>query len=244
MGDKILEVGAAGIEGTDAKVRVMMNNMVNSETPGFRKTDVVIRSFPTYLEAAQKRSSTQVPVIEGIQYDQTPGTLLRTGNATDISIGGEGFFVVETNNGDAYTRDGRFTIDPNGNLVTVSGNYPVKGLEGKISIPLGSKLEISGDGGVVVDNGKVNVLKVVKIKDTTKLKAITGSLFRTEGPVEVEVNANPRVVSGYVEASNSNIIEEMMNLIYLSHAYNANAKIVTNRETMLTRALDMGKPAQ
>jgi len=58
VGDKILEVGGAGIESADAKVKALMNNMVNSETPGYRKSDVVIKSFPTYLEEAQRRSST------------------------------------------------------------------------------------------------------------------------------------------------------------------------------------------
>ena len=244
MGDKILEVGGAGIEGADAKVKALMNNMVNSETPGYRKSDVVIKSFPTYLEEAQRRSSTQVPQIEGTFYNQTPGTLLRTGNKTDLAIGGEGFFVVETPQGEGYTRDGRFTLDQEGRLVTAAGNYPVMGLTGPVVVNPGDDMEFSGDGRIRVKGVEVNTVKIVKFEDVSVLKPITGSLFKAGTEARIETNQTPRIVSGYIEASNVNIIEEMMNLIYLSRVYGIDSKIVANREAMMSRAIEMGRPAQ
>ena len=244
MGDRILEVGGAGIEGADAKVRALMNNMVNSETPGYRKTDVVIKSFPTYLDEARVRSSTQVPQIEGTYYNQSPGTLLRTGNSTDLAIGGEGFFVVETPGGDGYTRDGRFTLDKEGRLVTVSGNYPVVGAGGPITVAPGSSVDFKVDGKVRVNDYDVNTIKIVKFEDLTALKPINGSVFKAEGRPNIETIESPRIISGYVETSNVNIIEEMMNLIYLSKVYGLDAKIVSNRDAMLSKAMEIGKPAQ
>ena len=244
MGDKILEVGAAGIEGADAKVKALMNNMVNSETPGYRKSDVVIKSFPTYLEEAQRRSSTQVPQIERSYYNQTPGTLLRTGNKTDLAIGGEGFFVIETPQGEEYTRDGRFTLDQEGRLVTASGNYAVLGLGGPIIINPGDEVEFSGDGRIRVKGVEVNTIKIVKFEDMSVLSPVTGSIFKAGTEARIETNQTPRIVSGYVEASNVNIIEEMMNLIYLSRVYGIDSKIVSNREAMMSRAIEMGRPAQ
>jgi len=244
VGDKILEVGGAGIEGTDAKVKVLMNNMVNSETPGYRKSDVIIKSFPTYLEEASKKSSTQVPNIEGTYYDQNPGTLLRTGNKTDIAIGGEGFFVVEAPWGNAYTRDGRFTLDKDGRLVTVAGNYPVLGQSGSIVVSPGDEIEFTVDGKIRSKDVEINTIRVVNFNDKSKLKPASGSLFNASADAEMSLNQSPRIVSGYVEASNVNIIEEMMQLIYLSRLYNIDAKIVSNRDAMLTRALEMGRPAQ
>jgi len=244
VGDKILEVGAAGIEGADAKVKALMNNMVNSETPGYRKSDVVIKSFPTYLEEAQRRSSTQVPQIERSYYNQTPGTLLRTGNKTDLAIGGEGFFVIETLQGEGYTRDGRFTLDQEGRLVTASGNYAVMGLSGPIIINPGDEVEFSGDGRIRVKGVEVNTIKIVKFEDMSVLSPVTGSIFKAGTEARIETNQTPRIVSGYVEASNVNIIEEMMNLIYLSRVYGIDSKIVSNREAMMSRAIEMGRPAQ
>ncbi|MFH1710055.1 MAG: flagellar hook basal-body protein [bacterium] len=244
MSDKILEVGGAGIEGADAKVKALMSNMVNSETPGYRKSDVIIRSFPTYLEEAQRRSSTQVPQIEGMHYNQTPGTLLRTGNKTDLSIGGEGFFVVGTPQGEGYTRDGRFTLDQEGRLITVSGNFPVMGITGPIIVNPGDDVEFSGDGRVRVKGVEVNMIKVVKFEDMSVLSPINGSVFKASTQAEIETSQMPRIVSGYVEASNVNIIEEMMNLIYLSRVYELDAKVVSNREAMMSKAIEMGRAAQ
>lgn len=244
MGDRILEVGGAGIEGADAKVKAMMNNMANSETPGYKKSDVVIKSFPTYLEEARVRSSAQVPYVESMHYNQTPGTLLNTGNNTDLSIGGRGFFSIETPQGECYTRDGRFVLDQDGKLVTVAGNYPVIGLGGPIVVDPGSKVNFSSEGKVLVNGVVVNTVKVVQFADQSQLLPVSGSVFQATPQAVSEINETPSLVSGYVEASNVNIIEEMMNLIYLSHAYAADTKIVSNREAMLTRALEMGRPAQ
>jgi len=244
VADKILEVGGAGIEGMDAKVKAMMNNMVNSETPAYRKSDVVIKSFPTYLDEATQRSSTQIPVIEKTFYDQTPGTLIRTGNQTDVAIGGDGFFVVQTPSGMGYTRDGRFALDQDGNLVTVAGNYQVLGLEGPITVVPGSNIEFSGDGKIMVKNEKIGTIRVANFGDKSELEPLSGSVFTAKSEASLTMNQNPRVVSGYVEASNVNIIDEMVNMMYLSRIYNIDAKIVSNREAMLSRAMDIGKPAQ
>jgi flagellar basal-body rod protein FlgG len=84
----------------------------------------------------------------------------------------------------------------------------------------------------------------VKFEDPSALDPISGSLFKATARAKAEVSEAPRIVSGYVEASNVNIIEEMANLIYYQHIYTLDTKIVANRDTMLTRAMDMGKPAQ
>jgi len=245
MGDRILEVGAAGIEGAEAKVKAMMNNMVNAETPGYKKTDVVIKSFPTYLEEAKIRSSTQVPKVESVIYDQSPGTMVRTGNKYDVAIGGNGYFVVQTPWGNGYTRDGRFTLDKEGNLVTVSGNYPVIGAGGPITVTAGESFDFLPDGGIKMNDGSlVNTIKIVTVDDTSKLRPMGASLYQITGNAQVTDNSAPRIMSGYVEASNDNIIKDMADLVYITHVYSNDAKIISNREAMLSRALDIGRPAQ
>jgi flagellar basal-body rod protein FlgG len=244
MSDPILEVGGAGIESTDAKVKVLMNNMVNSETPGFRKADAVVKSFPTYLDEAQGRSTTQIPKVETIRYDQTPGTLLRTGNKLDVAIGGDGFFVVETPSGRGYTRDGRFTLDRDGNLVTTAGNYPVVGEGGPISIPPGSEVEITGSGEMVVNGVREDQLRVVGFKDPSSLDPMSGSIFKATARSNDMIIDTPRVIQGYIETSNVNMVDSMMELVYLSRIYGLNTKIISNRDVMLSRAIEMGRPSQ
>lgn len=244
MSDPILEVGAAGIESTDAKVKVMMNNMVNSETPGFRKAETVIKSFPTYLEEAQNRSATQVPKVETVRYDQTPGTLLRTGNKLDMAIGGDGFFVVETPSGKGYTRDGRFSLNKDGNVVSVAGNYPLVGEGGPITISPGSKIEITQTGEILVDGIRQDQVRVVNFEDPSALDPISGSLFKATANAREEIEGVPRILQGYVETSNVNMVDSMMELIYLSRIYGIDTKIIANRDTMLTRAIQMGQSAQ
>ena len=244
MGDNILEVGGAGIDGADAKVKALMNNMVNSETPGYKKSDVVIQSFPTYLDAAQKRSSTQVPQVKGVFYDQNPGTLLRTGNNTDLAIGGDGFFVVETPQGTGYTRDGRFALDRDGRLVTTAGNYPVMGTSGQIVVNPGDKVDFASDGKIRVNGTETDAIQVVKFADKSVLTPISGSVFKASSTSKIEFDQSPRIVTGYVEASNVNIIEEMMNLITLSRIYGIDSKIVSTRASMIEKGISMGTPSQ
>ncbi|MFC1559469.1 flagellar hook-basal body protein [Candidatus Margulisiibacteriota bacterium] len=244
MSDPILEVGGAGIESTDAKVKVLMNNMVNSETPGFRRADAVIQSFPTYLDAAQNRSTTQIPKVETIRHDQTPGTLLRTGNKLDVAIGGDGFFVIETPAGRGYTRDGRFTLDMDGRVVTTAGNHPVVGEGGPISISPGSEIEVTGTGEILVDGVKEDQLRVVGFKDPSSLDPLSGSTFKATSRANEKIIDVPRVIQGYVETSNVNMVDSMMELVYLSRIYGLNAKIISNRDVMMSRAIEMGRPSQ
>jgi len=244
MSDPILEVGGAGVESTDAKVKVLMNNMVNSDTPGFRKAEAVIKSFPTYLEEAQMRSSTQIPKVENVVYDQTPGTLLRTGNKLDVAIGGNGFFVVETPWGRGYTRDGRFTLDSNGRVVSVAGSYPVVGEGGAISLPSGSKFDINNVGEILIGGIKENKLSIVEFEDASALEPVSGSLFKSTSRAKEKTIDAPRIIQGYVETSNVNMVDSMMELVYLSRIYGLDTKILSNRDVMLSRAIEMGKPVQ
>ena len=99
MTDKIFEIGDSGIEAAEERAKSLMNNMVNAETPGYRKSDVTVKAFPLELEAAEARQKGKIgpmaPKVEGAYYSHAPGALVRTGNDTDLAIGGDGFFVIE-----------------------------------------------------------------------------------------------------------------------------------------------------
>lgn len=244
MGDRILNIGEGGLDTADERVKSMMNNMANSETPGFRRSDVVQNSFPLTLAAAEKKAGTMVPKVESAYYNFAPGALVRTGNPTDIAIGGDGFFVVQAPFGEGYTRDGRFVLNKEGALVSAAGDFPLLGTHGPIVVPPGSRIEISNSGEVKVDNAVVDRIRVA-LPNKDSLEAVSGSLFRVANPEEeVSEEENPKIIQGYTESSNVSMIDEMMSLVMISHLYAVDAKIVQTRDTDLTKAMDLGKPTQ
>jgi len=245
MTDRILDIGGAGLESTDAKVRKLMDNMVNSEVPGYKKSDVVITSFPAALESAQKKIAPSKPVVDGSFYSTMQGALVKTNKSLDLALGSEGYFVVSGAWGEGYTRDGRFHVDKDGRLLSVAGNFPVMGQSGAIMVNPGSLVEFTQDGDLQVDGEIVDRIRVVKPENQEGLEAVNGAFFKkmNESVVLLEED-NPRVIQGYVEASNVNIIDQMMDMIYLERTYNVNAKIVSNRDQSLARAIELGKTSQ
>lgn len=250
MTDQILEIGKRGLETTDEKVKAMMNNIVNAQTPGFRRSELQINSFPAVLEKAKNKagnqSSPMVPNVASVYQNKTHGALLRTGSPTDLAVAGDGYFVLQGPMGELFTRDGRFTLDENGVLISVSGKHPVMGQGGSIAIIPGDPIEITQDGDVKSDGVKVDTVKIVKFEDQNKLESVNNVLFKMPQDTDVPytVDENPRVLQGYTEASNVNIMDEMMQLIYLQRIYGFDAKIVQTRDASLTRSLEMGRPAQ
>lgn len=242
MSDPILEIGGAGLETTDEKVKSLVNRMVNSETPGFKSSDVTIRSFPLELRAAEQRINSQVPKIDGTFYNHVQGSLIRTGKSTDLAIGSTGFFVVLCPWGEGYSRDGRFTIDKNGNLLTTIGNYPLVGQNGPIVVNPSSQILVLETGEIQADGKTIDRIRVVDFENKQALESVNGVVFKdTQQNLAVQEIDNPRMIQGYIEASNAEIIEQMIDLIVLSRLYDQNTKIVSYRDQALTRALEMGK---
>ncbi|MEK7376976.1 MAG: flagellar hook basal-body protein [Candidatus Margulisiibacteriota bacterium] len=250
MADRILEIGRRGLETTDEKVKAMMNNIVNAQTPGFRKTDLQITSFPAALEKAKNKvegePSAMLPKVAGVYQDKTHGALLRTGSATDLAVAGDGYFVLQGSAGELFTRDGRFTLDENGVLTSVAGKNPVMGQGGPIAVIPGSRVDITQDGDVKSDGVAIDRIRIVKFEDQSKLESINNVMFKLpeNGGAHYTVDENPRVLQGYTEASNVNIMDEMMQMIYLQRIYGMDAKIVQTRDASLSRSLEMGRPSQ
>ncbi len=243
MTDRIFRIGASGIESSEERMKALMSNMVNAQTPGYRKADVVTRAFPLEFEEALKKAAME-PVVEGSYYNQSPGSLIRTGGKTDIAISGDGFFVVEGEWGEGYTRDGRFTLDKEGRLVSIVGNFPLLGEAGPIIIPSNATIEITQTGQVKADDIIVDRIRMVKVDDPNSLESVNGSIFRNPGNLRISNVEAPRVIQGYIESSNASMIDAMMELVMLSRIYNIDTKIISTRDAALTRALELGKPTQ
>ena len=223
-----------------------MDNLSHAEIPGYKKSEAITQGFPLELEAEIHKLGAMKPQTEGTYYSTNlPGTLIKTGNPTDLALGEEGFFVVVGPWGEGYTRDGRFILDKDGHLVSVAGNYPVMGNGGPIVVAPGAKIDITQQGEIKVDNVVVDKIQVVNPKNTTNMESINGSIFKkSDAFMEVTEVQNPRVIQGYIESSNVDMMSEIMEMIYLERTYNLNTKIISSRDGNLARAMDLGKPTQ
>ncbi len=192
------------------QLEAVTHNIANVNTPGFKAEKVL---FPEGTSLNRSNDEKPLSVI-----DYSPGPIQKTGNVFDVAVGGEGFFVIETANGEAYSRDGRFTLNERGELVTHSGDY-VLGKSGKIVIS-GDDVRIDENGSVKADGNEAGVLKIVELDKPEVLKSAGKGLLcdlkKEAGPMIVE---KPKVYSEHLEMSNVQAIKEMVNMISIHRSF-------------------------
>lgn len=197
------------------------HNIANVNTPGFKS-----ERFQFLKEISGERSnegsSAQEPTTT---IDYSPGILQKTGNGLDLAINGKGFFAVQTKDDVVYTKDGRFTLNKNGELVTRAGDY-VLGRKGKIIIE-GTDIRISQDGVIKVDGDDVDALKIVSFSEPSALIKLNMGLYRDpDNLAGAKKEGNSRIQSGYLELSNVKVIREMVEMINIQRTFESYQKAI------------------
>lgn len=179
--------------------------------------------------------------FDKIAIDYTPGIITETGNKLDFALDGDGFFKVQTPNGIAYTRDGAFTLDANGQLVTKEG-YAVLGQNGPIVLGQNS-FEVNGNGDIIIDGRVQNRLDIVDIDNKEYLRKQGNNLYTMVGNIEAEeVPFTGKLLQGHIETSNVNTIKEMVNMITALRSYEVNQKIIQAQDQLLDKVVnDLGR---
>lgn len=196
------------------------HNLANANTPGFKAERLIfVRRPETDTMAEDSFSHDSVVLI-----DHSPGTLQKSGNPLDVAVQGEGYFVIETKDGERYTRNGSFTLNQNGELVTQSGDA-VMGEGGRITIS-GKKVEISNAGAVSVDGSESGKLKIVDFKKKDELVKRGNGLFEASAKAEQTTLESPEVRAGYLETSNIQAVKEMVEMIDIQRSFEAYLKIM------------------
>jgi len=197
------------------------HNVANINTPGFKAERVF---FPEGTTGGGV-SETAIVRNPSFRIDYSPGLVQQTGNNLDVALRGEGFFAVETKNGNAYTRNGSFTVTPDGELITQSGDY-VMGASGRIIIT-GRDVHIDERGTVRVDGDSVGTLRIVEFENPDMLSNLGNGLLGDPGnSAGLADKEDPEVHSGCIELSNVQAIQAMVDMIKIHRSFETYQKVM------------------
>lgn len=252
-----LSIAKTGLDAQQAQLDVISNNLANVGTTGFKRSRAVFEDL-MYQNVRQSggQTSDQTRLPSGLQIGtgvrvvateriHTQGNPTKTDNPKDVAINGGGFFQVLMPDGTAaYTRDGSFQSDASGQLVTSSG-YPV---QPAITMPQNAtSMTIGRDGTVsVIQAGSTASVQVGQIQLATFLNPAGLQSNGENLYVETDASGGANQTApgqngagvlnqGYVESSNVNVVEELVNMIQAQRAYEINSKAVKTSDEMLAR---------
>ena len=253
--NQALWVAKTGLDAQQTRMSVISNNLANTNTTGFKQDRASFEDL-LYQQVRQPggSSSAQTQLPTGLQFGTgvrvvataknfSQGGQQQTGRALDVMVNGRGFFEVMMPDGSsAYTRDGTFQINAQGELVTNSG-YPV---QPGIQIPEGAQsLTIGSDGTLSVQMSgqaasvEIGSLTLTDFINPAGLQAKGENLFletTASGPAQngtPGLNGLGSVVQGALEGSNVNVVEELVSMIETQRAYEMNAKAISTTDSML-----------
>jgi len=246
-----LYTAATGMMVQKNKMDVLTNNIVNAETTGYKKDYLTTSSFSDVV--LQRINDPNVNILGGnevgpysygthideLSTDFTDGSLEQTSKTTDLALSGKGLFVVETKDGERYTRSGNFSVSADGYLVTEDGNY-VLGENGRVYVGT-SNFSVSADGTVSGAAAENNKLRLVTFDDLSVLRKQGNNLYYAYGGQTPVAAQGVTVRQGYQESSNVNASEEMVDMISVYRKYEASQKIVSITDDSLELAANLGK---
>jgi flagellar basal-body rod protein FlgG len=252
-----LWIAKTGLDAQQTQMDVITNNLANVSTTGFKRSRAVFEDllYQTLRQpGAQSSQQTQLP--SGLQLGMgvrpvatekifTQGNLQQTGNSKDLAIQGGGFFQVLMPDGTtSYSRDGSFQIDSQGQLVTASGFA----IQPAITIPANAQsITVGRDGTVSVvqpgSNAPVQVgsIQLATFINPTGLMSLGENLYvetassGSPGTSTPGTNGTGLISQAYVETSNVNVAEELVNMIQTQRAYEINSKAITTSDQMLQK---------
>lgn len=244
---------ATGMEAQQLNLNTIANNLANVNTPGFKRSKIEFQDLLYQKPRASGADSgggnlvpTGVEVGDGTRIGSTSkvftqGQLSQTGEKLDVAIQGDGFFEVQRPDGTiGYTRDGTFKLNASNQVVTTDG-LPV--LSGFQPIPTGAdSVSISPEGVVTVQSAsgtQTFSLTLTRFANPSGLQSLGGNLYSETKASGAPETGKPgdqgfgQTIQGYTEASNVNIVEEMVNLITAQRAYEINSKSIQTSDEML-----------
>lgn len=246
-----------GMVNEQKRLDVISNNMANADSVGFKDERVTSQAFDQVL-AIKVRDGSEAYHNETIGHlslgvkigevytDYSQGSVRQTNGTYDVALSGSGFFTLNVvdkagNTHTCYTRNGQFTVTKDGLLVDSEGNA-VQGEGGDITIdPSTKSVSISRSGQIFADGQLVDTLKITDFEDYDYLSKYGDTMYEAVSGA-TEKDATAEILQGYTEQSNVQVVKEMVDMITVTRAYEANQKIIRSYDSMLDRAVnEVGK---
>jgi flagellar basal-body rod protein FlgG len=255
MSSAAMHIARTGLDAQDMRMRVISNNLANVNTTGFKKdrASFATLSYQTVTAAgAQSSSDSKYATglnlgtgvrIQGTSRMETQGTMQQTGNALDLALDGDGYFQVQLPGGQlGYTRAGNFSRSPEGLLVTNEGYQVMPGItvpEGATQITVGTDGTVSATVAGQTEPAQLGQLQVANFPNAAGLQSKgDNSMLETasSGAANLGVpgeDGRGTVRQGMLEASNVNVVEELVDMIECQRAYEVNSNMISATDDML-----------
>lgn len=237
---------------------IVANNLANMNTTAYKSEKMMFVEHVVKSRGGENFVPTKLSFARDVASykDMAEGPIKTTGNSLDMAIRKEGYFVIDTPNGQQYTRNGRFRLDQDGQLVTQAGN-PVLSSAGApfFLSPEDRDIVVARDGTLSTNNGELGKIKIVIFDDPQKLQKQAGGLLSAKNigggddgdgdaddvfqPEEAE---NPNIVQGALESSNVNAIIEMTKMIEVNRAYDSVKKFIEKEDQRLKQMIQQLTP--
>lgn len=250
-----------GMVNEQKRLDVISNNMANSNTTGYKKQNVTSQSFDdefaVRINDNNRDTTSKYPIgymnlgvkIGETYHDFSQGSLRETGNTYDLALSGDGFFTIQTTNKQGettikYTRDGSFTVNTEGYLVTKDGDYVLDTNGERIQIPgaqTAQSVAFDQNGNILVNGQQIATLGIVSFANPQALRLYGENMYEATDAAGLQAST-ATVNQGYLEMSNTNVIEEMVDMITITRAYEAGQKMVQTVDNTLNKAVnEIGK---
>lgn len=233
-----------GMQARQDAIDVIANNLANASTSGFKADNAFFQAYQSALEEGITPGTELDQVdksvrLEATRTDFSSGQVRETGRDLDVAIDGEGFFVVQTRNGEQYTRNGSFTLSADRELVTHEGNRVI-GQGGPLTLPPGT-ITIDEQGNISVDGQQAGSLQIVKFPKNDQLSKEGNNLFAlSEKSIRPLPADGARVLHGHLESSNVNPMREMALMMKYMREFESMQRMLTSISNDLSTA-QMGR---
>jgi flagellar basal-body rod protein FlgG len=230
--DRSIFVALSGAVTQEKRLDVLSENLANINTPGFKKRQLLFEAVVAETGVPRYFSSSREVVT-----NMSQGFMKRSGRDLDMAIQGQGFFEIDTPDGIRYTRNGTFTVDKGGSLVTSEG-YGVLGASGVMKLR-GSTVLVSSDGTISDKDGTLGKLNIISFENPSMLVR-EGNYYSVPGSwvAEAPLDGLTEVVQGHLEMSNVNAVRAMTTMIDCMRSYESQSKMIQAIDDITRKAIE------